>query len=124
MTKTENNIFNTDNENGGFIEDYLPQEELSELETQVLAESVDRKIEKNRIKLQPGIIKHLKALRNYLFDKNVKWYRKSVVVAALIYFITPIDAIPDFVPFFGYLDDIGVIAWTINFLGKEIKNYY
>ncbi|MGA2668493.1 MAG: YkvA family protein [Ignavibacteria bacterium] len=124
MTKTENNIFNTDNENGGFIEDYLPQEELSELETQVLAESVDRKLEKNRIKLQPGIIKHLIALRKYLFDKNVKWYRKSVVVAALIYFITPVDAIPDFVPFFGYLDDIGVIAWTINFLGKEIKNYY
>jgi uncharacterized membrane protein YkvA (DUF1232 family) len=117
---SENNSY----DNSNLLEGYIPQEELSELETEVLAESLDSKIASNKTRLQPGIIKHLKALRNYLFDKNVKWYKKSIVIAALIYFITPIDAIPDFTPFFGYLDDIGVIAWTLNFLGKEIKNYY
>lgn len=58
-----------------------------------------------------------------MLDGNVKWYKKSVVVAALIYFITPIDSIPDFVPFLGCLDDIGVIAWTVRFLGSELSDY-
>jgi len=57
-------------------------------------------------------------------DKSVAWYRKSIVISALIYFISPIDAIPDFAPFFGYLDDLGVITAVIAFMGKEISSYY
>jgi uncharacterized membrane protein YkvA (DUF1232 family) len=106
------------------LDEYYTGEELSELETHVLAGRVENKVENNKRWLNRGIIKHLRALRNYLFDKDVQWYRKSIVVAALLYFITPIDAIPDFIPFFGFLDDIGVIAWTIKYLGKEIKDYY
>lgn len=123
MTTSDNNKFDAENGND-LLEDYQPTEELSELETSVLAENLDNKISENKKRLHPAILKHLAALRSYLFDRNVKWYRKSVVIAALIYFITPIDAIPDFTPFFGYLDDIGVIAWTIKFLGDEIRNYY
>ena len=66
----------------------------------------------------------VKALYRYLKDKSIPWYRKSIVVGALIYFITPIDAIPDFVPFFGYLDDLGVIMAAIAYLGKELLPYY
>lgn len=110
--------------NKDMLDDYYNGEKLSELETHVLAGRVEDKVENNRKWLNKGVIRHLKALRNYLFDKNVQWYRKSIVVAALLYFITPIDAIPDFTPFFGFLDDIGVIAWTIKYLGKEIKDYY
>jgi uncharacterized membrane protein YkvA (DUF1232 family) len=68
--------------------------------------------------------KDVKALYRYMRDKSVPWYRKSIVVAALIYFITPIDAIPDFVPLFGYLDDFGIIVAAIKFLGSEIVPYY
>ncbi len=66
----------------------------------------------------------VKALYRYLKDKSVPWYRKSIVVGALIYFITPIDAVPDFIPFFGYLDDLGVIMATIAYMGKELSPYY
>ncbi|RPI17660.1 MAG: DUF1232 domain-containing protein [Ignavibacteriae bacterium] len=106
------------------LDEYYTGEELSELETHVLAGRVDNKITDNKRWLKKGIIKHLKALKSYLFDKNVSWFRKSIVVAALIYFISPIDTMPDFTPFFGFLDDIGVIAWTVKFLGDEIKGYY
>jgi uncharacterized membrane protein YkvA (DUF1232 family) len=68
--------------------------------------------------------KDVKALYRYMKDKHVPWYRKSVVVAALIYFISPIDAIPDFTPFFGFLDDLGVIVAAVKFLGSEIVPYY
>ena len=36
-------------------------------------------------------------------------WAKSVVYGALLYFVSPIDAIPDFTPVFGYVDDLGVI---------------
>jgi uncharacterized membrane protein YkvA (DUF1232 family) len=105
------------------LEEYYSGEELSELETQVLAGNVEDKISKNKGRVM-GFIKHLKALSNYMFDKDVKWYRKSFVAAALIYFVTPIDAVPDFSPLVGFLDDLGVIAATIKFLGSELRGYY
>ncbi len=68
--------------------------------------------------------KDVVALYNYMKDKYVPWYRKTIVVGALIYFISPIDTIPDLTPLVGYLDDLGVITAVIKFLGNEIKAYY
>jgi uncharacterized membrane protein YkvA (DUF1232 family) len=64
------------------------------------------------------------ALVNYMRDPAVSWQRKAIVVAGLIYFISPIDAIPDFIPFIGYLDDLGVIMALLKFLGHELVPYY
>lgn len=68
--------------------------------------------------------KDVKALYRYMRDRYVPWYRKSIVVGALIYFISPIDAIPDLAPLIGYLDDLGVIAAVLKFMGSEITPYY
>lgn len=68
--------------------------------------------------------KDLKALYRYMLDPSVQWYRKSIVVAALIYFISPIDAIPDIAPLVGYLDDLGVITAVLKFMGSELIPYY
>lgn len=105
------------------LDEYYAGEELSELETEVLAGKVEDKITQNKSRIM-SFLSHIKALRDYLFDKNVKWYRKSVVAAALIYFITPIDSIPDFSPFVGFLDDLGVIAAVVKYMGNELKKYY
>ena len=121
MVYNENESKNNLSEND-VLEGYYTGEELSELETHVLAGKVDDKIEKNRGRL--NFINHLKALGRYLFDPDVKWYRKSVVAAALIYFVTPVDSIPDFTPVAGFLDDLGVIAMVVKFLGKELERYY
>ena len=68
--------------------------------------------------------KDILALYRYMKDPLVKWYRKAIVVAALIYFIVPIDAIPDLTPLFGYLDDLGVITALLKYLGSELMVYY
>ena len=39
-------------------------------------------------------------------DRRIKW----VVLAALAYFVLPIDTIPDILPLLGYTDDAAVIA--------------
>jgi uncharacterized membrane protein YkvA (DUF1232 family) len=55
-----------------------------------------------------------KLLRLYvrLFrDPRVPWTLKAVVVLALLYLVSPMDLIPDFlVPFFGQIDD-AIIVW-------------
>ena len=43
-----------------------------------------------------------------------------LVVGCLAYFLWPIDAIPDFLPVLGQMDDAAVIAWTVHKI-KELK---
>ncbi|KAI1695045.1 putative membrane protein YkvA [Ditylenchus destructor] len=45
------------------------------------------------------------------------------VVAGLMYFLSPIDAIPDFIPMFGMLDDIAVLAWVMKTLEGELSAF-
>jgi len=53
-----------------------------------------------------------------------------LAIAAIIYFVSPIDAIPDWIPVFGYMDDAAVVALVIYsskddivaFRGWEKKN--
>ena len=111
------------NEDIGILDEYYPERPLTDNETKELDLNVERKITSSKRSIFK-IVSHLKALRRYMMDKDVKWYRKSIVVAALVYFVAPFDAMPDFAPFIGYLDDIGVIGWTIKFLGSEITSYY
>lgn len=77
-----------------------------------------------RVGKKISFAKDIKALYSYLVDNHVSWYRKSIVVGALIYFISPIDTIPDLAPLFGYLDDLGVITALLKYLGSELIPYY
>ena len=77
-----------------------------------------------RIGKKISFAKDVKALYNYMVDPSVSWYRKSIVVGALVYFISPIDTIPDIAPLIGYLDDLGVITAVLKYLGSELIPYY
>lgn len=68
--------------------------------------------------------KDILALYRYMKDAMVGWHRKVIVIAALIYFISPVDTIPDLTPLFGYLDDLGVISALLKFMGNELIPYY
>ncbi len=46
---------------------------------------------------------------------------KGLLFAALAYFVTPIDAIPDFVAGLGYTDDAAVLAAVLALVAKNIK---
>jgi uncharacterized membrane protein YkvA (DUF1232 family) len=102
------------------------KEQSSEGEVQKKIEFVDdnlwTKLEKTGKKI--SFAKDILALYRYMKDPFVKWYRKAVVVAGLVYFIVPIDAMPDLIPFFGYLDDLGVITALLKYLGHELMEYY
>lgn len=52
-------------------------------------------------------------------------WAKTTIVAALGYFISPIDAIPDFTPIVGYADDLGVLTMAVAavavYIDKDVK---
>ena len=77
-----------------------------------------------RVGKKISFAKDIIALVRYLRDPLVSWHRKAIVAAALIYFISPIDAIPDITPLIGYLDDLGVITALLKYLGHELIPYY
>ncbi|MCA8945015.1 MAG: DUF1232 domain-containing protein [Planctomycetes bacterium] len=48
---------------------------------------------------------------------------KATAVLAILYFISPVDMIPDVIPITGFLDDAGVIATAVSVLGPKIAPY-
>lgn len=42
-------------------------------------------------------------------DPRVPWYAKALAVVIAGYALSPIDLIPDFIPVFGYVDDLVLI---------------
>ena len=51
-------------------------------------------------------------------------YRSIItIIVAFIYFLSPLDIIPDVVPFAGYLDDAAVIGLALKFVGKDLEKY-
>lgn len=54
---------------------------------------------------------------------TVPWYVISAIGGALLYVLSPIDLIPDFIPFVGYIDDAAVIAFCINRISAEVDKY-
>ena len=97
-------------------------EEQVEEKIEYVEDNLWGKLEKTGKRI--SFAKDILALYKYMRDPFVKWYRKSIVVAALIYFIIPIDTIPDLTPLFGYLDDLGVITALLKYLGSELMSYY
>ena len=63
-----------------------------------------------------------------LKSPEIPWYTKALAALALVYALSPIDLIPDFIPVLGYLDDLTIlpalIALTIHFIPKDTFERY
>ena len=46
-----------------------------------------------------------------------------LVVAAVVYFVNPIDLLPDLIPVAGLTDDFGILLWVYNSLHTEIDKF-
>ncbi|HEK1687766.1 TPA: DUF1232 domain-containing protein [Pseudomonas putida] len=45
------------------------------------------------------------------------------IVAGLLYFVSPLDAIPDWIVGVGFLDDIAVLGWVLKTVGDELARF-
>jgi uncharacterized membrane protein YkvA (DUF1232 family) len=54
---------------------------------------------------------------------DVSWWVITVIVFALLFVLSPIDLIPDFIPVIGLLDDALVIALCLMLIEKDLLKY-
>jgi uncharacterized membrane protein YkvA (DUF1232 family) len=54
---------------------------------------------------------------------DIPWQSLVLIVAAVLYFLVPVDVIPDFILGLGYLDDAAVIAWVVKTLQSVLDDF-
>lgn len=71
------------------------------------------------------LIHNVQELYEMLRDRSysLSWSVKAIILAGLLYFISPVDLIPDFIPLLGYIDDAFVISAVLNSITAELERY-
>ena len=64
-----------------------------------------------------------RALYRYFRDPAASVIGKLFVLLALVYVISPVDAIPDVLPVVGWLDDVGVMSLAVAWMWKVVGRY-
>jgi uncharacterized membrane protein YkvA (DUF1232 family) len=64
-------------------------------------------------------------VKDYFTDeyKEIPWTTIISIVGALIYVFSPIDFIPDFLPFLGLVDDAAVVGMCLSSLQADLQKY-
>ncbi len=67
----------------------------------------------------------LRLLRAYASGqyRNVPAKSLVLIVAGILYFVMPIDVIPDFVIGLGFLDDAAVLAWVVSSVRTVLSDF-
>jgi uncharacterized membrane protein YkvA (DUF1232 family) len=70
-------------------------------------------------------LEDLKLVYKMLRDPNFHLERgkKITVIIALLYIVSPIDLIPDAIPFLGMLDDVLVAGYALKQVAEELARY-
>ena len=66
----------------------------------------------------PPVIRFVRLIWRLTFDKRVSIFLRALVPLAIIYALSPLDLIPDWVPILGRFDDLLVIALAVLLLTK------
>lgn len=86
------------------------------------------KMVKSNARLQP-FMDDIETAYHLLRDYSTRRYREipwgsiAAIVAALLYVLNPLDLLPDVIPFFGFIDDAGVLAICWRMVRKDIDAY-
>ncbi|WP_407296728.1 YkvA family protein [Stutzerimonas zhaodongensis] len=80
-----------------------------------------------------GLIKGLREDLGLLQAMCVAWWRGEyrqvsrpalvAAVAGLLYFLSPFDAIPDWIPGLGFVDDLAVLGWIVRKWSAELQAF-
>ena len=55
--------------------------------------------------------------------REIPWKSLLLIVAAILYFINPIDVIPDLMPLVGLTDDFAVLFMVYKSVGADIEKF-
>ena len=80
-------------------------------------------VQREQVRLQLftlGRLAKAYALGHY---REIPWKTMLLLLGAIIYFINPLDLLPDVIPIAGLTDDFAVLIWVYNALGTEIEKF-
>ena len=46
-----------------------------------------------------------------------------LIMASIVYFVMPLDTLPDFIAFLGLTDDAALLVWTLNRVKSEVEGF-
>ena len=67
-------------------------------------------------------------IRNYLHDVSTGKYKDyelkklTIIVGAIVYVVTPVDLLPDFIPA-GFVDELSILGWAASLAAAELRKY-
>lgn len=132
MKKSKEPIWKTGKE---LFQKFIQSSRLKEAEAYLADESKMQQL----LKLLPllfhqralaPVLKDLILLFHYIKDvKNHRYLYYSpgklvLIIALLIYVVSPLDFVPDWIPGAGYLDDAALVAYAMKQLDNELQRYF
>ncbi|MBF9238001.1 DUF1232 domain-containing protein [Hymenobacter sp. BT683] len=67
----------------------------------------------------------VRLVKNYITGDYREVSTSTIIsgLAVLLYVLSPIDLVPDFIPMLGFLDDLSLISWFVSKFQGEIVRY-
>ena len=66
------------------------------------------------------VFKQFRIIRRALVHPQTPWHAKAVAGCAVLYIISPIQMIPNFIPIVGQMDDVLVVTLAIKYLRRYV----
>lgn len=125
---TEEKVIEHEVEKNRFkAEDYLKHPEKSkELLEQALKKANEKEEKKGPLadvwKSMQALFRLFQAYTKHEYTR-IPWGSIVLVVIAIIYFVSPFDLIPDFIPLGGFIDDAAVIGFVLKQINSDLDAF-
>lgn len=88
-------------------------------------ESILAKIIGKLAQYKDDIVLFFSLLKDYFGGRydDISKANIAIIIGTLMYILTPIDLIPDFIPFAGLTDDAAMVALCLQTLHNELEKY-
>lgn len=94
-------------------------------EAGILSRTEQRLRTDKRLHAASTLLHNVRTLFRMLRDPSfhLAWPTRAVILGALVYFLLPTDATPDYIPIIGYVDDTVIVGMVIKRLAREIERF-
>ena len=55
--------------------------------------------------------------------RQIPWQSLVLIVAGVLYFLSPLDVVPDFIVGLGFVDDVAVLAWVMRAVFRDLQAF-